>query len=205
MDVGIFGGTFDPIHCGHLAVAETVKSKLRLSRMIFVPTGQPWLKEGQPVSPAGDRVEMVRLAIVGKADFEMSTVEVERCGPSYTVDTLDVFRDQLGAEAELFFLLGSDAIADLHRWKEPNRVIEMCHLVAFSRPGFRLPSLDSLERKVPGISERVILVEGPDVDVSATEVRRRAAQGLPISGMVPAAVERYITAKRLYTDLWIGK
>jgi nicotinate-nucleotide adenylyltransferase len=201
VDIGIFGGTFDPIHCGHLAVAETVKFKLRLSRMIFVPTGQPWLKEGLPVSPAQDRAEMVRLAIAGKRDFALSTMEVERPGPSYTVDTLEVFRQELGREASLFFLLGSDAIADFHKWKEPKRIIEMCHLVAFSRPGFRLPSLDLLEKAVPGVSERVVLVEGPDVDVSATEVRRRAAQGLSISGMVPAAVERYIEEKRLYAGL----
>ncbi len=200
MDIGLFGGTFDPIHCGHLAVAEGVQSVLNLHRMIFIPTGQPWLKEDMAISPAEHRVQMVRLAIAEKSGFELSTIEVERPGPSYTVDTLGVLRRQLGPEVNLFFLLGSDALADFPKWKEPNRIIEMCQLVAFDRPGFPLPPLNRFEKAVPGISQRVVFAETPDVDVSATEIRTRIAQGLSVDGMVPPAVEQYIEENHLYRE-----
>lgn len=200
MDIGIFGGTFDPIHNGHLAVANGVQAAMHLQRIIFIPTGQPWLKKDLVVSPARHRIEMVRLAIAGKDVFELSTIEVERPGPSYTVETLEVLRRQLGPEVDLFFLLGSDALADFPRWKEPHRVIEMCRLVAFSRPGFRLPPLEQFEEKVPGISERLIFAEAPVIDVSATEIRSRAAVGLSIEGMVPPAVGQYIREKQLYRE-----
>ncbi len=200
MDIGLFGGTFDPIHCGHLAVAEGVQSVLNLHRMIFIPTGQPWLKEDMAISPAEHRVQMVRLAIAERSGFELSTIEVERPGPSYTVDTLGVLRRQLGPEVNLFFLLGSDALADFPKWKEPNRIIEMCQLVAFDRPGFPLPPLNRFEKAVPGISQRVVFAETPDVDVSATEIRTRIAQGLSVDGMVPPAVEQYIEENHLYRE-----
>jgi nicotinate-nucleotide adenylyltransferase len=200
LDIGLFGGTFDPIHCGHLAVAEGVQSALNLHRIIFIPTGQPWLKEDMAISAAEHRVQMVRLAIAGKSGFELSTIEVERPGPSYTVDTLGVLRRQLGTEANLFFLLGSDALADFPKWKEPGRIIEMCQLVAFGRPGVALPVLSRFEKTVPGISQRVIFAETPDVDVSATEIRTRIAQGLSVDGMVPPAVEQYIEENHLYRE-----
>ncbi len=200
MDIGLFGGTFDPIHCGHLAVAEGVQSVLNVHRMIFIPTGQPWLKEDMAISPAEHRVQMVRLAIAERSGFELSTIEVERPGPSYTVDTLGVLRRQLGPEVNLFFLLGSDALADFPKWKEPNRIIEMCQLVAFDRPGFPLPPLNRFEKAVPGISQRVVFAETPDVDVSATEIRTRIAQGLSVDGMVPPAVEQYIEENHLYRE-----
>jgi len=200
LEIGIFGGTFDPIHCGHLAVAKRVRRALDLERIIFMPTGQPWLKGNQDVSVARHRVEMVRLAIEGESGFELSTMEVERPGPTYTVDTLKELRHQLGFEARLFFLVGSDAFADFPKWKEPKRILIMCRLVVFGRPGFPLPSLKRLEQTLPGISQRVIFADTPEVDVSATEIRRRVAQGLPINGMVPPAVQRYIETNHLYDE-----
>lgn len=200
MNIGIFGGTFDPIHEGHLAVAEGVRAAMNLRRIIFIPTGQPWLKEDLVVSAAADRVEMVRLATAEKDGFELSTIEVERPGPSYTVDTLEVLRRQLGPETNLFFLVGSDALADFPKWKEPHRIIEMCRLIAFGRPGFPLPPLDQFERKLPGISQRVVFAETPAVDISATEIRSRVASGLSINGMVPRAVEQYIKERQLYRE-----
>ncbi len=196
--VGVFGGTFDPIHLGHLRVARSVRATLGLDRMLLVPAGQPWLKAGTPVSPVADRVEMVRLAIGRRKDLELSTIEAERPGPSYAVDTMEALAGQSPAGPELYFLLGGDALADIARWKDPQLLIRLCRLAAFSRPGGSLPDVPALEAAVPGISQRVVLVEVPQVDVRATDIRRRAAQGRSIRGLVPRAVERYILDRGLY-------
>ena len=198
MDIGIFGGTFDPIHCGHLAVAEGVQSALELSLIVFIPTGQPWLKQDQEISAAEHRVQMVRLAIAGRSGFELCTMEVERPGPTYTVDTLKALRRHYVDAANLYFLVGSDAFADFPKWKEPQEIIGLCQLVVFRRPGFPLPSLEEFERRVPGISQRVVFAGTPEVDVSATEIRSRIDQGLSVDGMVPPTVAQYIKEKQLY-------
>lgn len=200
MNIGVFGGTFDPVHHGHIAAAQKVKSVLGLETIFFVPAGQPWLKADVEVSSARHRVEMVRLAIAGKRYFQVSTTEVDRSGPSFTVDTIEVLQRQLGAAAKLCFILGSDALSDLPRWKEPSRLIQICQLVAFTRPGFVLPPLDWLESAIPGISEHVTFVEVPQVSVSASDIRRRVAQGASIRRMVPRAVEKYILDHGLYTS-----
>jgi len=199
MNIGVFGGTFDPIHIGHLIVAEKVRTEIGLSEVFFAPAGQPWLKASRPISAALHRLEMIRLAILTNPYFKISTIEVDRPGPSYTVDTMTILQQQLGAEAKLFFILGSDALAELPQWKEPSRLIQMCHLVAFTRPGTALP-LKSLEAVIPGISRRVIFVDIPQVDISATQIRQRVAQGASIRYLVPEAVERYILEHKLYTE-----
>ncbi len=198
MRVGVFGGTFDPIHLGHLAVARSIQSTLSLDKVIFVPAGQPWLKADTPVSPAKDRVEMVRLAIARRRVFEISEVEANRPGPSYSVDTMEGLQRQLGSDAVLFFLLGSDALMDIAKWKEPRRLIQICQLVAFARPGIGLPTMAALEAAVPGVSQRVIFVEVPQVNIRATDIRSRIAEGRSISRLVPRAVERYILEHGLY-------
>ena len=197
MDIGVFGGTFDPIHIGHLIVAEEVRIKFGLGEVIFVPTGQPWLKANRPVSSAVHRLEMVRLAINTNPYFKLSTIEVDRPGISYTVDTMAILQQQLGAEARFLFLLGSDALAELPQWKEPSRLIQMCRLVVFTRPGAVL-SLQSLESAIPGISQRVIFVDVPQIDISATQIRQRVAQGASIRYIIPETVERYILEHKLY-------
>jgi nicotinate-nucleotide adenylyltransferase len=198
MNIGVFGGTFDPIHLGHLAVAEEVRASLGLAEVLFIPAGHPWLKADRPISPAKPRVEMVNLAIVGHPHFKLSTCEVDRPGPSYAVDTIDILQQQLGTEARLFFFLGSDALSELPQWKEPSRLIQICHLVAFTRPGFALPPLESLESAIPGLSQHVTFVEVPQVDISATQIRNRVSRGASIHGLVPQAVERYIQEQGLY-------
>lgn len=198
--IGVLGGTFDPIHLGHLRVARSVRCRLGLDRMLLVPAGQPWLKAGTPVSPVADRVEMVRLAIGRRKDLELSTIEADRPGPSYAVDTMEALRGPAPAGPELYFLLGGDALADIARWKDPQRLIRLCRLVAFSRPGGGLPDIRALEAAVPGISQRVVCVEVPQVDIRATDIRRRVAQGRSIRGQVPRAVERYILERGLYRD-----
>ncbi len=198
MKIGVLGGTFDPIHNGHLAVAEEVRSWLSLSEILFVPAGQPWLKGDTSISPAKQRVEMVRLAVTDKPYYKVSTMEIERAGPSYTVDTMGELRAQIGAGDELFFILGWSSLAELPQWKEPARIIELCKLVAVPRPGHPRPDLRSLETSIPGLSQSVILLEKPEVDISASDIRDRVARGLPISGLVPEVVERYIVEHKLY-------
>ena len=198
MRVGVFGGTFDPIHLGHLAAARAIQTTLKLDKVIFVPAGQPWMKAGTPVSPVKHRVEMVRLAVARRKAFELSTVEADRPGPSYAVDTMDTLRRQLGSSSDLFFLLGSDALMDIAKWKEPQRLIQLCQLVAFARPGFGLPVIGDLEAAVPGVSQRVIFVEVPQRDIRAIAIRQRIAEGRSIQRLVPRAVERYILEHDLY-------
>ena len=198
MKTGILGGTFDPIHKGHLAVAEEVRLRLNLDEVLFIPVGYPWRKAGSLILPAEHRVEMVRLAIADRPSFRVSTIEVDREGPSYTIDTLEELRSGLGNGDEIFFIVGWDSLADLPNWKAPERVIRLCRLVAVPRPGYFPPDLKSLEDVIPGLSERAILLDGPEVDVSASQIRERVARGLPISGLGPEAVERYIREHGLY-------
>ena len=198
MDIGVMGGTFDPIHQGHVMVAEETKERLRLTEVLFVPSGQPWLKEGDPILAAEHRLQMVRLAIAARPYFKLSTIEIDRAGPSYTVDTLAELRAKLSAGNELFFILGWDSLAQLPQWREPSRLITMCRLVAVPRPGYSLPDLDSLEAAIPGLSRRLVLLDEPEADISATEIRNRVAQGLSIGHLVPEPVEEYIRQHKLY-------
>ena len=198
MNIGVMGGTFDPIHNGHLVVAEEVRSRLELAVILFVPAGQPWLKTDNRVSPAEHRVQMVRLAIAGEPYLKLSTVEVERPGPTYTVDTMAELKAQLAAENELFFILGRGSLAELPQWKEPSRLITLCRLVVVPRPGYPHPELKALEALIPGLSQRVILLDKPEIDISASEIRGRVARGLSISRLVPGPVESYIKQHKLY-------
>jgi len=201
MKRGVLGGTFDPVHNGHLAIAGEVAARLAMDEILFVPAGQPQLRTGGPVSAGEHRVQMIRLAINGKTHYRLSTVEVEGAGPSYTVDTIARLRSQLKDEDGLSFVLGWDSLAELPRWREPARLVSMCRLVAVPRPGVTLPDLHSLEVLVPGITKSVILLKAPRVDISASEIRRRVAQGLPISHLVPGPVADYIREQGLYATI----
>ena len=199
MNIGVLGGTFDPVHTGHVLVAEEAKARLNLAEVLFVPAGLPWLRGDSPVAAAEHRVHMVRLAIDDKPYFKLSTIEVERSGPSYAVDTIAELKGQLGAGDELFFILGWGSLAELPEWREPSRLITMCRLVTVPRVGFPAPDLDSLEASIPGLADRVILLDEPRVDISASEIRGRVSRGLPIDHLVPEPVERYIREQGLYT------
>ena len=197
-EVAIFGGTFDPIHYGHLIVAEEVRVKLGLGEVLFVPAGQPWLKADRIISSAEHRLGMVRLAISDNPHFELSTAEVDRTGSTYTVDTLDMLRRQIGSDARLFLLIGSDSLIELPQWKDPKRLIKLCRLVVFTRPGSRFPSMNMLEKAVPGVSDNILVIEVSQIDVSATDVRQRIRQGAPIDELVPPTVRDYILQHGLY-------
>jgi nicotinate-nucleotide adenylyltransferase len=198
MDIGVLGGTFDPIHLGHLVVAEEVKARLDLAEILFVPAGQPWLKMSSPILAAEHRVQMVRLALGGKPYFKLSTMEIERAGPSYSIDTLAELKGRLGAEDKLFFILGWDNLAQLPQWREPARLVELCRLVAVPRVGYPAPDLGALEAIIPGLSEAIILLDAPHIDITASAIRDRVARGLSIHHLVPEPVERYIREHGLY-------
>ena len=198
MDIGLLGGTFDPIHKGHLIVAEEVRSELGLAEVLLVPAGQPRLRSENPVAAVEHRLEMVRLAIADKPYFKLSTMEIERDGPSYTVDTIAELKAQLDDGDQLFFILGWDSLAQIPEWKEPSRLIEMCYLVAVPRPGYLRPKLKAFKAAIPGLSQRVIFMENPEVDISASEIRGRVARGLSIRHLVPEPVNRYIKEHGLY-------
>jgi nicotinate-nucleotide adenylyltransferase len=196
VNIGILGGTFDPIHIGHLVVAEEARAKLGLSEVLFVPAGQPWLKQARDITPAAHRVEMVRRAIADNPYFKLSTLEVDHPGPSYTVDTLTLLQDQLSSESSLFFILGRDTLAELPLWKEPRKVIQLCRLVVPPRLGSR--DLRHLEEAIPGLLDKVIQLDMPVIGISSSEIRHRIAQGLPIRYLVPSVVEKYIAEHRIY-------
>ena len=200
MKIGVLGGTFDPIHRAHIMVAEETRARLNLAEVLFVPAGQPWLKEGTPILAAEHRVQMVRLAITAYPYFKLSTIEIDRAGPSYTVDTITELQSKLSVEDKLFFILGWDNLAQLSRWKEPSRLIKMCHLVAVPRPGYSLPDLNSLEGVIPGLSRRLILLDKPNIDMDSTTIRNRVVQGLSIRHLVPEPVDKYIKQHKLYLE-----
>jgi nicotinate-nucleotide adenylyltransferase len=196
VNIGVLGGTFDPIHIGHLVVAEEARIKFGLREVLFVPAGQPWLKLGRNITLAVHRVEMVRRAIADNPQFKLCTLEVERAGPSYTVDTLTMLQKQLGSEASLFFILGRDTLAELPLWKEPEKLVQLCRLVVAPRLGSK--DLKHLETAIPGLLDKVIQLDMPVIGISSSGIRQRIAQGLSIRYLVPAEVEKYITEQKIY-------
>jgi len=199
MNIGVLGGTFDPIHIGHLILAEEARIKLGLSEVLFVPAGQPWLKQDRNITPAVHRVEMVRRTIIANPYLKLCTLEIERPGPSYTVDTITTLREQLGAEAIFFFILGRDSLADLPLWKEPSKLIQICKLVVAPRLSSSLSDLKSLEEAIPGVTDSVIQLDMPVIEISSSQIRERLAQGLSIRYLVPQEVEKYIIEQKIYS------
>ena len=199
MKLGVLGGTFDPIHLGHLAAAEAARTALWLDRVLFVPAGDPWLKAGATISPGEHRLAMVRAAIDGVPAYEASAVEVDRPGPTYTEVTLAQLQETYGPDTELHFIVGADTVHDLARWHEPAEVLARCTLVVMGRPAQGELDLATLDRIAPGAAARAVAVD-LDMEVSATEIRRRAAAGESLAGLVPDAVERYIREHKLYEE-----
>jgi nicotinate-nucleotide adenylyltransferase len=200
--IGVLGGTFDPIHLGHLIVAEDIREKLGLGEVLFIPAGRPWLKlkEEKTVSAVEHRLAMVRLAVASNPYFKVSTMEIERPGLSYSIDTVLELKAKLGARAEIYFIVGPDALAELPRWKEPARLVELCQVVGIGRPGYARANLRKLERSVPGASQRIMVVEVPQINVSSTDIRKRVTQGLSIRYLVSETVEKYIAEHGLYVS-----
>lgn len=201
---GILGGTFDPPHLGHLALAQEVYTRLALDRVWFVPAGQPPHKAGHVVSPAADRRAMVELAIAGDPRFGLSTVELERGGPSYTSETLALLRAAWGSAARMVLILGWDMLAYLPHWHEPKRVVALTdQIVAIHRPGVAAPEgeLARLEGSLPALAQKLVVLPAPRLEISSSELRARVAEGLPVRYLTPPAVADYIGLRRLYREL----
>lgn len=188
MRLGLFGGTFDPIHLGHLIMAETCREACRLDRVWFVVAGEPPHKRGER-TPARHRVEMVRLAIAGHPDFEVSEIEVDRPGPHYSVETLEAVH-RARPEDELFFIIGADSLVDLPHWREPARIRELATIVVVNRPGFAPPA-------DPG-TPAPLFVDVPPIGIASSEIRRSLAAGRSVRYRVPRSVEAYLQAHGLY-------
>ncbi len=199
--IGIYGGSFNPIHLAHLRLAEEARERLGLERVIFVPAKLPPHKDPSALAGAKDRLKMVRLAISGNKKFDVSDIELRRRGRSYTVDTVASMRKRFGNEAELFFLIGTDTIAELPTWREIGRLVRLCVLVPLSRPGSKRPPLSALAPTLGRKEARAILartVRMPEMDISASDIRRRVAEGRSIRYLVPEPVAEYIRRRALY-------
>jgi nicotinate-nucleotide adenylyltransferase len=189
--IGVMGGTFDPIHHGHLVAASEVAQVFTLDEVVFVPTGQPWQKEGRQVSPSEDRYLMTVIATASNPRFSVSRIDIDRGGPTYTIDTLRDLRAERGDEAELFFITGADALAQIMSWQDVNDLFKLAHFVGVTRPGHRLTG-DGLPE------DKVSLVEVPALAISSTDCRQRVATGQPIWYLVPDGIVQYIAKRRLY-------
>jgi nicotinate-nucleotide adenylyltransferase len=192
--IGIMGGTFDPIHHGHLVAGEEARWQFRLDQVLFIPTGRPWQKP-VGVSPAEDRYLMTVIATASNPAFAVSRLEVDNPGPSYTVDTLRRLRSELPEGTRLLFIGGADLLQQLLTWKEPEQVLALAELIAATRPDF---DVDDVVQKVPAAAGRVHRMEIPALAISSSDIRARVARGEPIEYLVPEGVARYIQKRALY-------
>jgi len=199
----LIGGTFDPVHYGHLVIAEEVRTTLDLDDMIFIPASQPPHKPGRRISPTQDRLAMLELALASNPAFSLSRIEIERAGISYTVETLRELRAAWGAGVALYFVIGWDSLEEMHTWYDPVGLLaSLDHLVAVARPGYEEESgfRERLEGQLAGIGQRLLVVEAPQMEISSTDLRRRVSEGRSIKYQVPEVVEQYIMHHGLYRE-----
>ena len=189
--IGILGGTFDPIHMGHLVLAEQVKEKLKLDQVIFIPCFSPPHKRGRKLSPAKDRFHITRLAVDGNPFFLVSDIELKRKGFSYTVDTLRQLKN-LYPNSKIYFLTGSDALNEIHTWKDPEKIYKLAKMVIATRPGF-----DEFDPE-DHFAKKSIIINITGVDIYSSQIRGRVKKGQSIKYLVPSKVEKYIKRKKLY-------
>ena len=191
--LGVMGGTFDPVHHGHLLTAEEAAVQFGLDEVVFVPTGQPWMKEGR-VSAAEDRYLMTVIATASNPRFSVSRLEIDRTGPTYTVDTLRAFQGA-NADAELFFVTGADAMLEIFQWKDPTEILSLAHFIAATRPGY---DLAHFEAEAPTVHPNVSVMNIPALAISSTDIRQRVREGRPIRYLLPEGVKSYIEKAGLY-------
>lgn len=197
MQIGLLGGTFDPIHVAHLRLAEEAREQLGLRRVLFIPAPQPWRKAGHSITPIEHRLVMVRLAVADNPAFAVSTAELDQQGPTYTAETLAALHAELG-EVTLHFILGTDALRDLPNWHQPARIVALARLAVALRPGRQLPALAGLDRRIPGLANAVERLETTPLGISSTALRRRLAQRRSVRYLIPDPVLAYIEEHDLY-------
>jgi nicotinate-nucleotide adenylyltransferase len=195
--LAVFGGTFDPVHHGHLIAAEEVRCALRLEAVVFVPAAVPPHKLGDSMAQARHRLAMLELATGGNPGFRISRVDLDRPGPHFTVDMLRLLAESLDDGTELFLMMGADSLRDLPTWRDPPGILAQARVVVVDRPGYA-PDRAALEAALPGLAERLVVVPMPLIGIAASDVERRVGEGRPIRYQVPAAVEAYIYANGLY-------
>ncbi|NLC76619.1 MAG: nicotinate-nucleotide adenylyltransferase [Clostridia bacterium] len=198
--IGIMGGTFDPIHFGHLVTAEAALASFDLEQVIFVPSGKPPHKKDYPVTEAEARYLMTIMAVATNARFRVSRMEIDRPGYSYAIDTVKGFRELFGPQTELYFITGADAILEILTWKNVEKLLGLCHFIAATRPGFDLHALDQVLDKLPALKGRLHFLEVPALAISSSDIRKRVAEGRPIKYLLPETVEHYIYKTGLYQD-----
>jgi nicotinate-nucleotide adenylyltransferase len=196
--IGILGGTFDPPHVGHLWLATLAADAIGLDRVLFMPAAQPPHKPGTGIASAADRLLMTRLATAGDEAFELTLIEMERAGPSYTIDSVVELRRLYGDDAELFLLMAADSLAQIDAWRQPDELLERIEWVVGPRPGVALPDRSMLEERFGERAGRIHLLDGPSLDISSTAVRERVAAGHAIRYLVPRGVEELIVDRGLY-------
>ena len=195
--IGILGGTFDPPHIGHLWLATLVADALDLDRVLFMAAAQPPHKPQQRLTRATDRLLMTRLAIQGEPQFELTMIETERPGPSYTIESVEQLREA-HPDAQLFLLMAADSLRQIESWREPDRLLSMVEWAVGPRPGTQMPDHEGLAARFGSAASRIHLLDGPSLDVSSSQIRERVASGRAIRYLVPRAVEELIAARRLY-------
>lgn len=196
--IGVLGGTFDPVHLGHLILADEAREALGLDRLLLMPAAQPWRKAEREVTAADHRLAMLRLAVADNPAFDVSTLEIDRGGPTFTVETLAALRAELVTPADLVFLLGEDALLDMPHWRDPAGILRLARLGVAARPGSAPIDFDALERAMPGVTGRVEVVPMPLVAISSTDIRRRVREGRSVRYLLPQPVQAYIVEHRLY-------
>ena len=197
--IGIFGGTFDPPHLGHLILASEARTQLQLTRLLWALTSVPPHKLEQPISSLEDRLAMLKLALKDEPGFELSTVDMDRPGPQYTLDTLNLIAHQ-NPNAELILLIGGDSLHDLPTWHLPEQIIASCRQIGvIRRPGDSI-DMSSLESQIPGITDKVQFVDAPLLEISSHEIRQRVMEGMPFRYYLLPSVYEYIVSHKLYSD-----
>ncbi len=202
MRIGVFGGTFDPVHMGHLILAEQCREQVKLDQVLFIPAARPPHKRETPLTRFEQRVEMLELALAGQPAFRVDELEKDRAGPSYTADTLALLKERQ-AGTNLFLILGADAVFDLPLWYQPHRILELATLVAVPRPGWNAPNAEEVRQALGAEAAaqlRYVSCTAPLIEISSRDLRKRVAEGRSIRYMTPRAVEAYIQEKKLYLD-----
>jgi nicotinate-nucleotide adenylyltransferase len=195
--IGLFGGTFDPPHLGHLILASEAQTQLELTRLLWILTPDPPHKQEQVITPTEHRLAMVKLAIQDNPNFELSSVELDRPGPHYTLDTIHIISEQ-NPDAEIVPIIGGDSLRDLPKWHEPKEILYACHWVGVMRRPNDETNLQALERELPGISSKVHYVDAPLLEIASRDIRSRIAHGESVRYYIPQAVYEYIEDHHLY-------
>lgn len=204
--IGIMGGTFNPIHLGHLVIAEEARFRFKLDRVVFIPAGNPPHKDNNDIADSKHRYQMTILATVDNPYFDVSPIELEREGITYTIDTITELRNRCDNDIEFYFITGADSLLELSTWKEIGKLLNLCKFVAATRPGFEIAKIEEKIRELGNMYKKNIYsLSVPALQISSTDIRNRVRQGLTVRYLVPESVEHYIEKHRLYVENINGK